>query len=593
MVALPLAIPIASAGITGARIAGPYIANLVRQYGPAVAKGIINLINKDDDDIIEIKDEDLIREERKDVSTGGEDPDDDDKKPKKNYGKPFAGGPSIEEGIRTLIDASIDKLEKKYKEIGRKREFDLYQADPSTLDDSLKADIVAQIYEDNLGKIPFSSPKKGVLSILDIISDAVPGVNAKQTALKLLESKGIKHRRVYTEDEQEEVTNNLLKLHDVKKEKYESYLPTIFKLHNENPDISLKELTKLVNDEIGPVTKAGGKMSYQFIAEALEKAGVREKRVKEYSEETRNKVIDYLKENDRFKTIASTQVMKDLKLEQGVDFSIDALRNLRRDLNLKPTVVKKDSLDKARITFRNMLRKVYGEDLGIEEYNRLGQVFTDYIVDANLDVDKPKGFTKEMIMEAYDYTIRERMKPSFEEEIYQDFFLQLRKKNIENMELVNKQLIAEGKEPIIDPKKSDGQNLAVFRKWSMDKNNPDIFLTMGHARFGTEEGQMGFADPRMYEPETIRKNMLSRKYGTELKKAWGDDENPDNVEKFIKIAREMEAADIRQIFQVPNSDQTILIGRAEPKPFPSEEKVFEFKKDGGIVGMDYMTRPLV
>ena len=45
--ALPLVVP---AGITGARIAGPYIANLVRQYGPAVAKGIINLINKDDED---------------------------------------------------------------------------------------------------------------------------------------------------------------------------------------------------------------------------------------------------------------------------------------------------------------------------------------------------------------------------------------------------------------------------------------------------------------------------------------------------------------------------------------------------------------
>ena len=41
--ALPLAIPVASAGITGARIAGPYIANLVRQYGPAVAKGIFNI----------------------------------------------------------------------------------------------------------------------------------------------------------------------------------------------------------------------------------------------------------------------------------------------------------------------------------------------------------------------------------------------------------------------------------------------------------------------------------------------------------------------------------------------------------------------
>jgi hypothetical protein len=461
--ALPLAIPI---GITATRTAAPFIANLVRQYGPAVAKGIFNVLGrddvmtgenlanipieereaakkereeklkkvrskragsmtadevrdaaergdfgplemskKDDDEIIEVKDEDLIREERKDVSTGGEDPDDDDdKKPKKNYGKPFVGGPSIEEGIRTLIDASIDKLEKKYKQIGRKREFDLYQADPSTLDDSLKTDIVAQIYEDNLGKIPFSSPKKGVLSIMDIISDAVPGVNANETALKLLQSKGIKHERIFTEDEAQTAANQILKLHDDKREKYDSYLPTILKLHNENPDISLNKLTKLVNEEIGPVTKAGGKMSYQFIAEALEKAGVREKRVKAYPEETRNKVIDYLKENDRYKTIASTQVMKDLKLEQGVDFGIDTLRNLRADLKLKPTVVKKDSLDKARITFRNMLRKEYGQNLEPEEYNRLTQVFTDYIVDANLDNDKPKGFTPEMIAEAYFFS---------------------------------------------------------------------------------------------------------------------------------------------------------------------------------------------
>jgi hypothetical protein len=160
------------------------------------------------------------------------------------------------------------------------------------------------------------------------------------------------------------------------------------------------------------------------------------------------------------------------------------------------------------------------------------------------------------------------------------------------MELVNKQLISEGKEPIIDPKKSDGQNLAVFRKWSLDPNNPDVFLTMGHARFSTEEGQMGAFDLRNVEPETIRKNMESRKYGNQLKSAWGDDENPDNVQEFLKVAREMEAADIRQIFQVPNSDQTILIGREEPKPFPSEKKVFEFKRDGGIVGMNYMTRPL-
>ena len=41
--------------------------------------------------------------------------------------------------------------------------------------------------------------------------------------------------------------------------------------------------------------------------------------------------------------------MKDLKLEQGVDFGIDTLRNLRKDLNLTAEVVDKDSLDDARM----------------------------------------------------------------------------------------------------------------------------------------------------------------------------------------------------------------------------------------------------
>ena len=73
---------------------------------------------------------------------------------------------------------------------------------------------------------------------------------------------------------------------------------------------------------------------------------------------------------------------------------------------------------------------------------------------------------------------------------------------------------------------------------------------------------------------------------------WGDDENPNNLDEWIEVARQMEALDIRHVFQIPNSDQTILIGREEPKPFPSEKKFFELKKDGGIVGIDYMTRPL-
>ena len=173
--ALPLAIPIASAGITGARIAGPYIANLVRQYGPAVARGIFNVLGrddvmtgedlenipveereakkekkkkqiktvqggraagmtadeqraaaergdfgqlemskKDDDEIIEVKDEDLIREERKDVSTGGEDPDEDPNKKTIIFddAKTIARK-LVQEGVGQLVDKGLEKLEEK------------------------------------------------------------------------------------------------------------------------------------------------------------------------------------------------------------------------------------------------------------------------------------------------------------------------------------------------------------------------------------------------------------------------------------------------------------------------------------------------
>ena len=566
--------------------------------------GPLEMSKKDDDDIIEVKDEDLIREEKKDVTTGGQDPDEDPNKKTIIFDDPQTVARKLaEQEIQNLIDKSIDKLSEKYKEIGEKRKFDLYREDPSNLDDSLKGEIVAQIYNDNIGKLPFTSPQLGVTSIMDLISDAVPGVNAKETALKILKSQGIEHKRVFTGSETEKVTERILNLVDDKRDKYESYRPTIIKLFNENPGLSLNKLTKLVNEEIGPVTKGGGKISYQFISDVLEQAELRQKKVRQYPEETKNKIIDYLKENDRFKTIESTQVMKDLKLEQGVDFGIDTLRNLRKDLNLTAEVVDKDSLDDARLKFRNMLRKEYGDNLSNQQRNRLTQVFADYITDAFFDESKTEGYTNKMIAEAYDYATNERLAPfqnvvsgefvpTLEEQIYEDFVGQLRNENIANMELTNKQLIADGKEPIIDPEKTVDQNLAVFRKWSLDPNNPDVFLTMGHARLGAREGQMGFADARMYEPETIRKNMLSRNLGDKLVSLWGDDENPNNLDEWIKVARQMEALDIRHVFQISNSDQTILIGREEPKPFPSEKKCFELKRDGGIVGIDYMTRPL-
>jgi len=138
MVAIPLAIPIASAGITGARVAGPYIANLARQYGPSFIRGLANIMKKDDD-IIDVKEEDLIREERKDVSTGGEDP---DKEPnKKNIifdsaeevARKLAG-----QGLGEVIDKGVEKLQDKYEEINEQKKFELEQADPADLDDSLE-----------------------------------------------------------------------------------------------------------------------------------------------------------------------------------------------------------------------------------------------------------------------------------------------------------------------------------------------------------------------------------------------------------------------------------------------------------------------
>lgn len=134
MVALPL-IPL---GITGARVAAPYVASLVRTYGPSFIRGLANIMKKDDN-IIDVKEEDLIREERKDVSTGGEDP---NKEPnKKNIifdsaeevARKLAG-----QGLEEVIDKGVEKLQEKSEEIDEQKKFELEQADPADLDDSLK-----------------------------------------------------------------------------------------------------------------------------------------------------------------------------------------------------------------------------------------------------------------------------------------------------------------------------------------------------------------------------------------------------------------------------------------------------------------------
>jgi hypothetical protein len=566
--------------------------------------GPLEMSKKDDDDIIEVKDEELIREEKKDVSTGGEDPDEDPNEKTIIFDDPQTTARKlVEQEIQQLVNKSIKKLKDKYKEIGKQKEFELYEEDPSNLEDaffftgdkdSLKADLVSQIYNDNKDTLPFTTEREGVISIMDLIKNTVPNTNSVKTVKKILKSQDIVPKRTVFATT-ESLVENLSNMHEKQKEQYDAYMPIIIETFTNNSELELKDLTKLINERIGPVTRAGGEMSSQYVANVLQNAGLREKR-KIYSDDTKEQILNYLLENDRYKTISSTQVMKDLNLKEGEDISLDVIRTLRQtgfpnfsvegydNTSLVATEnINPRNLDKARVVFQSALKKNY-KNLAPEEINRLTQVFSDYITDAFIDRDKSKGFTQEMITEAYNYATTERMVPTFEEQIYQEFFADLRKKNLETMALVNEQRISEGKKPF--------ENLKQFQLYSSKKGNPDLYLTMGHARLGAAEGQMGFADLRNLEPETMQKNMKVRNYGKQLVKLWGKNEEPDNLEAWLEVAEKMVSEDMRHIFQIPNSDQTILIGREEPKPFPSEEKIFEFKKDGGMVGINYMTRPL-
>ena len=566
--------------------------------------GPLEMSKKDDDEIIEVKDEELIREEKKDVSTGGEDPDEDPNEKTIIFDDPQTTARKlVEQEIQQLVNKSIKKLKDKYREIGKQKEFELYEEDPSNLEDaffftgdkdSLKADLVSQIYNDNKDTLPFTTEREGVISIMDLIKNTVPNTNSVNTVKKILKSQDIVPKRTVFATT-ESIVENLSNVHEKQKEQYDAYMPIIIETFTNNSELELKDLTKLINERIGPVTKAGGEMSSQYVANVLQNAGLREKR-KIYSDDTKEQILNYLLENDRYKTISSTQVMKDLNLKEGEDMAVGVIRTLRQtgfpnfsvegydNTSLVATEnINPRNLDKARVVFQSALKKNY-KNLAPEEINRLTQVFSDYITDAFIDRDKSKGFTQEMITEAYNYATAERMVPTFEEQIYQEFFADLRKKNLETMALVNEQRISEGKKPF--------ENLKQFQLYSSKKGNPDLYLTMGHARLGAAEGQMGFADLRNLEPETMQKNMRVRNYGKQLVKLWGKNEEPDNLEAWLEVAEKMVSEDMRHIFQIPNSDQTILIGREEPKPFPSEEKIFEFKKDGGMVGINYMTRPL-
>ena len=100
-------------------------------------KALINLMSKkDDDDIIDVKEEELIKLDKKDVSTGDEDPDKDPKK--KTTVRPLSSEEVakklVEEGVGEVIDKGVEKLKGKYKDLDKQKKLELEQDDTVNLE---------------------------------------------------------------------------------------------------------------------------------------------------------------------------------------------------------------------------------------------------------------------------------------------------------------------------------------------------------------------------------------------------------------------------------------------------------------------------
>ena len=549
----PTGLPIPMGGIMDSLEGGRYFGPT--RVGPLPGgtisnpfKALINLMSKkEDDDIIDVKEEELIKLDKKDVSTGDEDPDKDPKK--KTTVRPLSSEEVakklVEEGVGEVIDKGVEKLKGKYKDLDKQKQFELEQADPVNLEKRKSPDL--------------------------------------------------------TDEQRETAAKNVQLQVDKKRERYQQYIPTIIKIFNENPDLKLvsrdpneETLTTLIRKEIGPVTKSGGQITKDTIANILESSGLREKKLGSVPLETKEKIVNYLLQDNNYKTMSSKQIVKNLNLDIGhttvselrrkgfPGVSIEGYENQK----LVPDSKSRTALAKARSLFDAMIKSDY-PDISREEQNKLRVTFSDYISDA-FDTGKKEGFTKTQIAEAYSYVTQERMFPTLEEEFYQKFFAQLRAENEKTFDVINQIREFEGKEP-----------LGGFKQFM--KEYPDLFLTMGHTgREDPKQGKVGGFDLRNVEYQTLADNKYANERYKELKSAWGNDETPDNIELFLEIAYDLVARDIRQVFEIPKSGETIVIGRQEPKPFPSEDEFFrfgdkkeiDFKKDGGIVGISHLIRSL-
>ena len=372
---------------------------------------------------------------------------------------------------------------------------------------------------------------------------------------------------------------------------YNDAINRFFELNPQLDDISkvnfdvLREIRDFIPvAEMG--TGKGKKPTLSNLSNTLEKMGKYKKVGKAIDDSVKEKIKNYLLQDDRWKTLSTTQVIDDLNLQGQI--SPSTLGVLRRNgfgtgNSLSPIPKERASLTTARNRFNSMLTEKYGGNQLDPVRNRLGQAFSDYLGDA-YGVGKKQGYTQNQIDEAFKFVEDTELAINTPEgQAYQEMFETLRMYNANKVSEINADRVAQGLKPL------------SFQDPQLD----EVILTMGHARLNPETGKMGAFDLSKVEPETRGKNKKALELGMKLRAAIRE----DNLPAVDRIVSEMIRRDIRHEVTLPSRkfkgvgeaeglvdtiDDTFVIGGETPKPFPLEPLA-----DGGMVGENVLEEPMI
>ena len=330
----------------------------------------------------------------------------------------------------------------------------------------------------------------------------------------------------------------------------------------------------------------GKKPTMSRLSNLLEKMGRYKKVGKAIDDSVKQKVKNYLLQDDKWKTLSSRQVIEDLNLKG--DISESTLISLRREgfdtgKSLAPIPKERTSLAGAKGRFNTMLTEKYGGDKNDPVRNRLGQAFADYLADA-YGVGRKQGYTQNQIDEGFKFVEDTELAINTPEgQAYQEMFETLRIYNDNKIAEINADRVAQGLKPLS----------------YQDPRLDDVILTMGHARLNPETGKMGAFDLSKVEPETRGKNKLALKLGRQLQVAIRE----DNLPAVDRIVSEMIRKGIRHEVTLPSRkfkgvgeaeglvdtiDDTFVIGGETPEPFPVEPLA-----EGGMAGENVLEEPMI